>query len=73
MLILSDGVTECPGPDGTMLDEDGLTLLMQDLSTTRGPAFLEAMIWRLTDFNGSEDFPDDVSVILFEYQGIDAT
>lgn len=73
MLILSDGVTECPGPDGTMLDEDGLTLLMQDLSTTRGPAFLEAMIWHLTEFNGSEDFPDDVSAILFEYQGLDAT
>ena len=73
ILILSDGVTECPGPDGTMLDEDGLTVLMRDLSTTRGPAFLEAMIWRLTEFNGSEDFPDDVSAILFEYQGLDAT
>jgi|TARA_B110000908_G_C10166404_1_gene408599 sigma-B regulation protein RsbU (phosphoserine phosphatase) len=73
MLILSDGVAECPGPDDTMLDEDGLTLLMQDLSTKRGPAFLEAMIWRLTEFNGSEDFPDDVSAILFEYQGLDAT
>lgn len=73
ILILSDGVTECPGPDGEMLDEDGLMVLMQDLSTTRGPAFLEALIWRLTEFNGSADFPDDVSAILFEYQGLDAT
>jgi sigma-B regulation protein RsbU (phosphoserine phosphatase) len=73
ILILSDGVTECPGPDGTMLDEDGLTSLMYDLSATRGPAFLEALIWRLTEFNGSADFPDDVSAILFEYQGLDAT
>ena len=73
ILILSDGVTECPGPDGTMLDEDGLISLMTDLSATRGPAFLEALIWRLTEFNGSEDFPDDISAILFEYQGLEAT
>ena len=73
ILILSDGVTECPGPDGTMLDEDGLISLMTNLFATRGPAFLEALIWRLTEFNGSEDFPDDISAILFEYQGLEAT
>lgn len=73
ILILSDGVTECPGPDGMILDEQGLSALMYGLPTTRGPAFLEALIWQLTEFNGSEDFPDDVSAILFEYQGFDAT
>tara|TARA_R110000787_G_scaffold144720_9_gene258569 strand:+ start:756 stop:2036 length:1281 start_codon:yes stop_codon:yes gene_type:complete len=72
ILILSDGVTECPGPDGDMLGEEGLTALMQDLAVMRGPAFLEALIWRLTEFNGSEDFPDDVSAILFEYHGLAA-
>lgn len=46
---------------------------MTDLSASRGPAFLEALIWRLTEFNGSEDFPDDISAILFEYQGLEAT
>lgn len=73
ILILSDGVTECPGPDGDMLGEDGLSALMHDLASTRGPAFLEALVWRLTEFNGSEDFPDDVSAILFEYQGLEPT
>ncbi len=73
ILILSDGVTECPGPDDTMLDEDGLTALMHDLAQTRGPAFLEALIWRLTEFKGGDDFPDDVSAILFEYQGLPPT
>ena len=73
ILILSDGVTECPGPDGDMLGEEGLTALMEDLAVMRGPAFLEALIWRLTEFNGSEDFPDDVSAILFEYHGLAAT
>lgn len=69
ILILSDGVTECPGPAGEMLGEDGLERLMQELSDTRGSAFLEALMWRLTEFKGSADFPDDISAILFEYQG----
>lgn len=73
LLILSDGVTECPGPGGNMLGEEGLSVLMQDLSEARGPAFLEALIWKLAEFNGSEDFPDDVSAILFEYHGLAAT
>lgn len=73
ILILSDGVTECPSPQGEMLGEEGLEGFMQDLADMRGPAFLEALICRLTDFNGSEDFPDDVSAILFEYQGLDST
>jgi len=73
ILILSDGVTECPGPDGAMLGEEGLEVLMRGLAHTTGPAFLEALIWQLTEFNGSGDFPDDVSAILFEYQGNAAT
>jgi sigma-B regulation protein RsbU (phosphoserine phosphatase) len=73
ILILSDGVTECPNPDGDMLGEEGLTALMHELVKIRGPAFLEALIWRLTEFNGSKDFPDDVSAILFEYQGLEST
>jgi len=73
ILILSDGVTECPDPTGVMLGEEGLTELMVDLADMKGPAFLEGLIWRLTEFKGSEDFPDDVSAILFEYQGLAST
>ena len=73
ILILSDGVTECPGPDNGMLGEEGLTDLMKELAAINGPAFLEALIWKLTEFNGSEDFPDDVSAILFEYHGLPET
>ena len=69
ILILSDGVTECADPAGKMLEEEGLARLMQELEEVRGPAFLEALMWRLTEFNGSDDFDDDVSAILFEYHG----
>jgi sigma-B regulation protein RsbU (phosphoserine phosphatase) len=69
ILILSDGVTECPDPDGEMFEEEGLERLMSDLCNVKGPAFLDALIWHLTSFAESDDFPDDVSGILFEFSG----
>ena len=69
ILILSDGVTECPDPGGEMFEEDGLEKLMCDLSNVKGPAFLDALIWNLASFAETDDFPDDVSGILFEFEG----
>ena len=69
VLILSDGVTECPNSDGGMFGEDGLEELMKDLADTKGAAFFDALIWNLTCFAESDDFPDDVSGILFEFSG----
>ncbi|KIC50184.1 chemotaxis protein CheY [Tateyamaria sp. ANG-S1] len=71
LLLLSDGVTECPGTDGEMLQEAGLANLMQDLADVSGPAFFEALLWRMTEFAGETTFPDDVSGILFEFRGAD--
>ncbi|AXI44084.1 fused response regulator/phosphatase [Sulfitobacter sp. SK011] len=71
LLILSDGVTECPDPAGQLLGEDGLERIMVKLRDVKGTALLEALIWELTDFAGGADFPDDVSGILFEYSGVD--
>lgn len=69
ILILSDGVTECPDPNGEMLEEKGLEGMMSDMCSIKGPAFFDALIWNLTSFAESEDFPDDVSGILFEFNG----
>lgn len=69
LLIQSDGVTECPTPDETLLEEEGLILLLQDLKDIRGTALMEALIWRLADHAGQDEFPDDVSAILLEYRG----
>jgi phosphoserine phosphatase RsbU/P len=71
LLLLSDGVTECPAMNGEMLQEEGLAAMMEELATVSGPAFFEAMLWKLTDFAGEANFPDDVSGILFEYHGPD--
>ena len=69
LLILSDGVTECPNSTNQMLGEDGLEQIMMRLKNSKGTMFLEALIWELTEFAGGDDFPDDVSGILFEYEG----
>ena len=69
LLILSDGVTECPNMVGEMLEEAGLEKLMADIRDISGPAYFEALIWELSEFSGMDEFPDDVSGILFEYSG----
>lgn len=69
LMILSDGITECPDPLDEMLGEDGLAEMMIKLKDMRGTALLEAMVWELADYAGTEDFPDDVSGLVFEYTG----
>lgn len=69
LLILSDGVTECPDPDGVMIQEEGLADLLYELRDVTGPPLLEAILWKLAEFAGQGDFPDDVSGILFEFSG----
>jgi sigma-B regulation protein RsbU (phosphoserine phosphatase) len=69
LLILSDGVTECPNGSDEMLGEDGLEKIMHRLKDSQGTTFFEALIWELTEFAGGDDFSDDVSGILFEYSG----
>ncbi|MFG6589825.1 PP2C family protein-serine/threonine phosphatase [Sulfitobacter sp. 1A12157] len=69
LLILSDGVTECPDPGGEMLGEEGLARMLGELRRFSGPALLSALVWKLSEFAGSRGFPDDVSGILLEYHG----
>jgi sigma-B regulation protein RsbU (phosphoserine phosphatase) len=70
LLLLSDGVTECPAQDGKMLEEHGLEEMLTDLADVHGPPFFEALMWRLVEFAEGQVFPDDVSGILFEYRGL---
>ena len=69
LFLLSDGITECPAKDGNMLEEAGLGRLLTELKDTTGPAVFEAMLRKLANFSGTQDFPDDVSGVMFEYHG----
>lgn len=71
LVILSDGVTECPLADGTLLEEDGLATMLKQLHKTSGPAFFDALMVSMTDVSGLNEFPDDVSGLLFEFRGSD--
>lgn len=71
LLILSDGVTECPDPNGILLGEEGLEAMITGLGDIKGPAMLEALVWSLSDYAAGQDFPDDVSAILYEFKGMD--
>jgi sigma-B regulation protein RsbU (phosphoserine phosphatase) len=69
LILLSDGVTECPDETGKMLEEEGLADFLIEMADVRGPAFFETMMWKLAEFADGKPFPDDVSGILFEYNG----
>lgn len=69
LLLVSDGITECPRPDGEQLGDDGLERILTRLRKLRGNALLEALMWELARWAGHEDFPDDISCALFEYHG----
>lgn len=69
LLLYSDGLTEMPGPDGDMLDEDGLIALMEQNRRITGEAFLNTLHADLVGFAESDDFPDDISAILLEFKG----
>jgi sigma-B regulation protein RsbU (phosphoserine phosphatase) len=69
LVIVSDGVTECPDPDGNLLDDDGFAALLERSQTVRGPALLETLMWDLAKFAREDEFPDDVSAVLFEFDG----
>ena len=51
------------------LGEEGLAEVLQDLRQLAPAPLLEALVWRLAEKMGGEDFPDDVSGVLFEYRG----
>jgi sigma-B regulation protein RsbU (phosphoserine phosphatase) len=66
LLLVSDGFTECPMPDGRDFGEEGLTESLRRSSHLGGPDLLEALVWDLTQQSGTDGFPDDVSAILLD-------
>jgi phosphoserine phosphatase RsbU/P len=69
LLVLSDGVTECPDPYGEEFGDDGLAAFARRHAETRGSDFLDALNWELDRHSGLQDLPDDVSCVLLERDG----
>jgi phosphoserine phosphatase RsbU/P len=69
LVLLSDGVTECPDSAGAELGEDGLCQMLRINYELDSPALLGAVVSELTAFHGGADFPDDVSGVVFDFKG----
>jgi sigma-B regulation protein RsbU (phosphoserine phosphatase) len=69
LFLMSDGITECPAPDGSELGEDGLRDLLLRHSALDDAPLLESLVWCLSERIGTGAFPDDVSGVLFRYTG----
>jgi phosphoserine phosphatase RsbU/P len=69
MLICSDGVIECPDPQGNPLEEAGLARLVAHAAHLSGPRFLSRIEAGLAAHAGTDSFPDDASAVLIEFHG----
>ncbi|QYK41684.1 MAG: fused response regulator/phosphatase [Paracoccaceae bacterium] len=68
LFLMSDGVTECPGPEGDF-GQAGLAAFLRDHRALPDDALIEALVWTLSRHAGQDEFPDDVSGALFRYSG----
>lgn len=66
LLLMSDGFTECPLPNGQDFGEEGLAESLRRSAHLSGSDLLEALVWDLTQAAGHDSFPDDVSGILLD-------
>lgn len=46
--------------------EEGLTAIVDSLGGMHDEAFLSGLLWKLSEFAGASDFPDDLSGIMFQ-------
>jgi sigma-B regulation protein RsbU (phosphoserine phosphatase) len=69
LVLVSDGMTECPDALGAELGGDGLRGLLADNAGLPSADLLEALVWDLSAFTGGAEFPDDISALIFDYRG----
>lgn len=66
LILYSDGLTECPGREDDMLDEDGLKRILTTHADASGSKLIDAVLFELERFSGKPDFPDDLSAVVLE-------
>ena len=69
LVIVSDGVTECPDSSEAELGTEGFLQMLTKNAELPSTALLEALIWDLGQYSGRDEFPDDVSGLIFDYLG----
>lgn len=69
LIALTDGITECPGPDGEEFGGEGFERFLSRHAGSGGSELLEALNWELDRYSGLQDLPDDVSCVMLDYFG----
>ncbi|CUH40714.1 Phosphoserine phosphatase RsbP [Jannaschia seosinensis] len=69
LLTYSDGLTECTDTWGDMLEEEGLMALLARIPPDTEAA-VEELEAALRTHSGIVDFADDISMLLFRYDGL---
>ncbi len=68
LVFYSDGVTECPDAQDTLLDEPGFEQFLSQHRHLHGPNLMQGILEYLIEFRGEDDFPDDISALSIEFQ-----
>jgi phosphoserine phosphatase RsbU/P len=66
LVLVSDGMTECPLPDGSDFGQDGLSESLARSADLGGSDLLEALVWDLMHRSGLDTFPDDISGVVLD-------
>ncbi|TCP27519.1 PP2C family protein-serine/threonine phosphatase [Rhodovulum adriaticum] len=67
VLIASDGLSECAGPNGAQLGDAGVIRILGAQSGRSGPEALDAILAGARDHAGSAGLADDISAVLLEF------
>jgi sigma-B regulation protein RsbU (phosphoserine phosphatase) len=69
LVLVSDGFTECAGPNGEELGEARLSAILSSTRDLPGDEQLDSLLWEVERFAGSAEFHDDMSAVLYEFRG----
>lgn len=69
LVLYSDGITECAKPSGEMLEEAGLVEFLLNMEHLRGSEMLDSLVDEVWAFNDERPFDDDLSLLMFDYDG----
>jgi len=67
LLLYSDGITECTNQHAEEFGEEGLKTALAKLAHLKSVEFVDALKWELLHWSGKDEFEDDVSGALFEF------
>ncbi len=70
LLVYSDGITDCAGPDGQRLGYDPLVSFLQQEQATPPEALLPALERRLSRWRGEGETEDDISALCLGHDGL---